>query len=191
MRIEPVGRHRFLVAAGWGLALGVLACSKPPAEPGANGGRLELMVDGKAVTLGKAVLELDLRTDRSQGLTVFSHDPEMNRLVLEFPGQGASEAEWVGKPLTIDFQGENAEKHRLGTEFNVNRFTHGGKYYEGYRLSGTLVSLDQGRGTVELSGTVLEFPDDPDRDSDEGSAVAGREVTVSGRATLPVEVFKD
>jgi hypothetical protein len=180
-----------VAAACLGLALSAPACSKPPAGPGENGGRLQLVVDGKTVTLEKSVLELELRTDRSQGLTVFSHDPEMNRLVLEFPGQGASEADFIGKPLAIDFQGENAEKHRMGTEWNVNRFTHGGKYYEGYRLSGTLVSLDQGRGTVELSGVVLEFPDDPDHDSDEGSAVPGREVTVSARATLPVEVFKD
>ena len=191
MKLEPLMMMRRLFVASAVLGLAVLACSKPPAGPGANGGRLPLVVDGKTITLEKSVLELDLRTDRSQSLTVFSHDTEMNRLVLEFPGQGASETDWVGKPLTIDFQHDNALKHRLGTELNLNRFTHGGKYYEGYQLSGTLLALDHGQGTVELSGIVLEFPDDPDHDSDEGSSVPGREVTFSARATLPVEVFKD
>lgn len=190
MRLARPRRHARALLGVLTLAAAAAGCSRAKA-PGDEGGRLKVEVDGRTVALDKGVLELELRSDRHHDLTLLSHDTEMNRLVLEFDGEGATEAEWVGKPLSIDFRGENPERHRLGTEVNVSRFTDGGKYYEAYQISGTLTALTGGQGTLEMKGTVLEFPDDPNADSDDGSETPGREVAISARVSLPVTVNKD
>jgi len=161
----------------------IAGCSKKSEEPGGGGASMDLSVDGKAVRFEKRLLEFD-----DGELTLYSHDGEMNRLVIEFGSEGPGPDAWVGRALRVSYRADNPEKHRMGVERNLNRFRANGNYYEALDVGATLREVKGAQATLDLDGTFLEFKDDAQVDDDDSIEVPGREVPVRGTVTLPLVV---
>ncbi|HVU02937.1 MAG TPA: hypothetical protein VHE30_14355 [Polyangiaceae bacterium] len=147
-------------------------------------GSIELHVDGKTVSLSKGEASFHPGTDGNHKLSLFSHDGELNRLVVELESGAPSVAEWVGKPVQgLDYAEQNPEKKKLGVNRDINRFRDGSKYYEGYHVAGTVRSATDAEVRVDLDSVFLEFSD-----TDEGDEATGREVPVKGSMRLPLTV---
>ena len=164
-----------------GASLTLSGCSRTRSGATSQDDTFQLRVGAKEVVFGKAVAEFG-EAFGGHALTLFSHDGELNRLVIELTSSDGRLEDWVGKTLAApDFSGDNAEKKLMGVNQNLTRFKADGKYYEGWRMGGRVRGVKDGRVTVDLDCLFLEFPDS----FGEGDPT-GREVRVTGTVTLPL-----
>ena len=165
-----------------GASLALCGCSRTRSGATSQGDTFQIRVGAKDVVFANAEAEFG-EAFGGHALTLFSHDGELNRLVIELTSSDGRLEDWVGKVLAApDFSSDNPGKKMMGVNQNLNRFKADGKYYEGWRMGGRVREVKDGRVTVDLDCLFLEFPDawgegDP----------TGQEVRVTGALTLPLK----
>ncbi len=184
------------------MAVVFAGCSSGGDEPASSesgsggegaGNVITLNVEGKSLEFREAEPWEFTKFELSPGeywLQTAAHEPELNTLVLYFATTTDTTDALAGERFSRpDYSADNPDRQRLGPDLVINRFTAGGKWYQGYRMSGEVTDVSDGTITVELDSTFLEFDyDEPDYD-EEGNPInaePGREVTVTGTVTLPL-----